>query len=89
MCGGGEKRDWWIFNRIFVQPAESLTFPDEDTAVIVLEEFSFVLSVSVAYDLHAVLDDHQYEQLLFSSSIQKQAHLTTLSYSSGTSSRWL
>ena len=67
-----------------------LTFPDEDIAVAVFEEFSSDPSVSVAsqHDLQAVLDDYQYEQLLVSSSIRERARLTALSHSSGTSGGW-
>ena len=68
-----------------------LTFPDEEMAAAVFENFSSDLSVSVAtqHDLQAVLDQHQYDQLFASSNIREQACLTALSHPSGTSSEWV
>ena len=64
-----------------------LTFPGEDVAATVFENFSSNVSISVAshHDLQAVLDQHQYDQLFASLNIREQAHLTALSHSSGTS----
>ena len=68
-----------------------LTFPDKDVAATVFEKFYSNLSISVAsqHDLQVVLDQHQYDKHFASLNIQEQAHLTALSHSSGTSSRWL
>ena len=80
-----------LASHLLSQDFHDLVFPNEEHAVTTLERFTSDIFISSAtqQDLHALLDQNQYDQLFASFNIQDRARLTALSHSSGTNSGWL
>jgi len=77
--------------QILSQEFHDITFPAEEQTVGLFEEHSSAAFIPDATqcDLQAVLDHHHYDKLFTSANLRDQAHLTTLSCSSGGGSGWL
>ena len=80
-----------LASHLLSQDFHEVSFPDEDQAIAVFEQYSSILFLPTATqrDLQAVLDQQQYDKLYTSANIRDQARLTALSHSSGSSSGWL